>query len=90
MTIPWTGCLLVLTRSVCFACGGDAGDRIAHANWIRVEMVRQPEGRVGFVVHARPCVAERFFAWINRNRGLARDFKASIASVRLLLRRSGF
>ena len=35
-------------------------------------------------------VVERFFAWINRNRWLAKDFEASIASAGgLSLRRFG-
>ena len=54
-------------------------------------------GRFSFAVHARRWVVERFFAWINRNRRLAKDFEASIASaeaflyaasVMILLRRS--
>lgn len=47
--------------------------------------------------HSRTGLVERFFAWINRNRRIAKDFEASIASaeaflyagsVMLLLRRS--
>jgi transposase len=30
-------------------------------------------------------VVERFFAWINRNRRLAKDFEATIASARTYL-----
>ena len=46
----------------------------------------------------RRWVVERFFAWINRNRRLAKDFEATIASataflyaacVMLLIRRLG-
>jgi putative transposase len=60
--------------------------------------VRKPKGQVGFAVHARRWVVERFFAWIGRNRRLANDFEASVASaeaflyaasVMLLLRRLG-
>jgi hypothetical protein len=36
---------------------------------------------VGFAVQR--WVVERFFAWINRNRRLAKDFEATIASQRL-------
>ena len=52
---------------------------------IRIEIVRKPEGQVGFAVHARRWVVERFFAWINRNRRLAKDFEASIASAEAFL-----
>jgi putative transposase len=96
-------CLLRASRrrwafvQLCFADGGYAGDRVAHASCIRVEIVRKPKGQVGFAVHARRWVVERFFDWINRNRRLAKDFEASIASaeaflyaasIMLLLRRS--
>jgi transposase len=82
---------------LCFADSGYAGDRVANATRIRVEIVRKPKGQVGFAVQARRWVVERFFAWINRNRRLAKDFEASVASaeaflyaasVMLLLRRS--
>ena len=36
-------------------------------------------------VQPRRWVVERFFAWINRNRRLAKDFEASIASARAFL-----
>ena len=64
-----------------FAGGGYQGPRVAAASPIRVEIVRKLEGQVGFVVHARRWVVERFFAWIGRNRRLAKDFEATIASA---------
>ena len=70
---------------LCFADSGYAGDRLANASRIRVEIVRKPKGQVGFAVHARRWVVERFFARINRNRGLAKDFKASITSAEAFL-----
>ena len=70
---------------LCFADSGYAGDRVANASPIRVEIVRKPKGQVGFAVHARRWVVERFFAWINRNRRLAKDFEASIASAEAFL-----
>jgi len=82
---------------LCFAESGYAGDRVANASRIRVEIVRKPNGQVGFAVCARRWVVERLFAWINRNGRLAKDFEASIASaepflcaasVMLLLQRS--
>ena len=81
-----------------FTDAGYAGERVATASPIRIEIVRKPKGQVGFAVHARRWVVERFFAWIGRNRRLAKDFEASIASaeaflyaasVMLLLRRLG-
>ena len=44
---------------------------------------RRPQ--VGFAVQPRRWVVERFFAWINRNRRLAKDFEATIASARAFL-----
>jgi transposase len=68
-----------------FADAGYQGPRVAAASPIRVEIVRKPEGQVGFAVHARRWVVERFFAWINRNRRLAKDFEATIASAEAFL-----
>jgi len=47
--------------------------------------VRKSDNQVGFAVIARRWVIERFFAWINRNRRLAMDFKATIESVEAFL-----
>lgn len=41
--------------------------------------------QVGFVVLPRRWVVERFFAWINRNRRLAKDFEATLASAEIFL-----
>ncbi|WP_333669505.1 IS5 family transposase [Elioraea tepidiphila] len=68
-----------------FMDSGYAGDRVASATAIRVEIVRKPKGQVGFAVHARRWVVERFFAWIGRNRRLAKDFEATIASANAFL-----
>jgi transposase len=60
--------------------------------------VRAKPGQVGFAVQPRRWVVERFFASINRNRRLAKDFEATVesataflyaASVMLLTRRLG-
>ena len=73
-------------------------DKPASATLIAVEIVRKPPGQVGFVVHPRRWVVERFFAWISRNRRLWKDPEATIASakaflyaasVRMLLHRIG-
>lgn len=64
-----------------FADSGYQGPRVAAASTIRVEIVRKPEGQIGFAVHARRWVVERFFAWINRNRRLTKGVEATIASA---------
>ena len=56
-----------------YADGGYAGPRVANASPIRIEVVRKADNQVGFAVIARRWVVERFFAWINRNRRLAKD-----------------
>ena len=61
------------------------GPRVATASPIRVEIVRKPDGQVGFTVHAKRWIVERFFACINRNRRLAKDVKATIASAEAFL-----
>ena len=68
-----------------YADAGYQGPRVAAASPIRVEIVRKPEGQVGFAVHARRWVVERFFAWINRNHRLAKDVEATIASAEAFL-----
>jgi putative transposase len=68
-----------------FADAGYAGERVARATRVTVEVVRKPAGQVGFAVHPRRWVVERFFAWINRNRRLAKDFEASIQSAETFL-----
>lgn len=59
--------------------------RVTDATTILVEIVRKLPGQVGFAVLPRRWVVERFFAWINRNRRLAKDFEATIASARAFL-----
>jgi len=79
-----------------WADGGYNHQRVTAATSITVEIVRKQPDQVGFVVLPRRWVVERFFAWINRNRRLAKDFEATIqsaaaflytASVMLLTRR---
>lgn len=68
-----------------FADSGYAGERVAQATSIAVEIVRKNPDQVGFAVQPRRWVVERFFAWIGRNRRLAKDFEATIASARAFL-----
>jgi putative transposase len=68
-----------------FADSGYAGEKVAKATLIAVEIVRKNPGQVGFAVNPRRWVVERFFAWIGRNRRLAKDFEATIGSARALL-----
>lgn len=68
-----------------FADSGYAGEKVATATMIVVEIVRKIPDQIGFAVQPRRWVVERFFAWINRNRRLAKDFEASIESARAFL-----
>lgn len=68
-----------------FADGAYNHERVTTATSIAVEIVRKLPGQVGFVVLPRRWVVERFFAWINRNRRLAKDVEATIASARAFL-----
>ena len=67
-----------------------------NATRIIAEIVRKQVGQIGFAVHPRRWVVERFFARLGRNRRLSKDFEATIpsataflyaASVMLLTRR---
>lgn len=64
-----------------YADSAYAGSRITMATSIGIEIVRKFADQTGFVVHPRRWVVERTFAWLNRNRRLAKDFKQSIRSA---------
>jgi transposase len=68
-----------------FANGGYAGEKVAKVTLIAVEIVRKNPNQVGFAVNPRRWVVERLFAWIGRNRRLAKDFEATIDSARAFL-----
>jgi transposase len=68
-----------------FADAGYAGERPAMATIVDVEIVRKPPDQVGFAVHPRRWVVERFFAWISRNRRLWKDPEATLASAHAFL-----
>ena len=59
--------------------------RVTKASPIRIEVVRKADNQVGFAAIARRWVVERFFAWITRNRRLAKDSEATIQSVEAFL-----
>lgn len=68
-----------------FADAGYDHERVTTATIIIVEIVRKLPDQIGFAVLPRRWVVERFFAWIGRNRRLAKDFEATIASARAFL-----
>ena len=59
--------------------------RIEDATCIAIEVVKKIAGQVGFQSLPRRWLVERFFAWINRNRRLAKDFEAFVASATTFL-----
>ena len=72
-----------------FADGGYAGQKLRDAlvkfgDWT-VEIVKRSDHAAGFEVLPRRWVVERTLAWLNRNRRLAKDFEASIASAKAWL-----
>ena len=76
--------------------GPNLSDALAKfGNWT-IEIVKRAADATGFKLLPRRWVVERTLAWLNRNRRLAKDFEASIASaktwvyiasVQLLIRR---
>jgi transposase len=68
-----------------FADAGYASERVSAATRIAVQIVRKQPEQVGFAVHPRRWVVERLFAWLGRNRRLAKDFEATLASATAFL-----
>jgi transposase len=91
--------LFVWLRHV-FADSAYAGEKLTAAlasrgKWT-IEIIKRSDAATGFVLLPRRWVVERTLAWLNRNRRLAKDFEATlasaeawiyIASVKLLSRR---
>ncbi|WP_245323854.1 IS5 family transposase [Bradyrhizobium stylosanthis] len=83
-----------------FADGGYAGEKLKAVlekigRWT-VEIIKRSDAAQGFEVLTRRWVVERTFAWLGRNRRLAKDFERTIesatawlflASVQLMTRR---
>jgi putative transposase len=68
-----------------FADSAYNAQRVRDATSIVIEVVKKIADQVGFQVLPRRWVVERFFAWINRNRRLAKDFEGTIASAETFL-----
>ena len=71
--------------TLAFADTAYAAARVSSATSIAIRIVRKIQGQVGFEVHPRRWVVERCHVWLNRNRRLAKDFEASIASATAFL-----
>jgi transposase len=82
-----------------FADGGYAGEKMALVVWRtgtwKLEIVKRPDA-IGFEILPKRWIVERTFAWISRNRRLARDFEryattvaafVRLAMIRIMLRR---
>jgi transposase len=54
---------------------GEGADGEARAHGIRLEVVKHPEARRGFVLLPRRWVVERDFAWASRFRRLVKDYE---------------
>jgi transposase len=72
-----------------FADGAYAGDKLATAltalgHWT-LEIIKRSDACTGFEPLPRRWVVERTLAWLNRNRRLAKDFEASVASAKAWL-----
>lgn len=72
-----------------FADGGYAGDKLRGAlaklgDWT-IEIIKRSDTAKGFVLLPKRWIVERTFAWLNRNRRLAKDVEATIASAAAFL-----
>ena len=67
-----------------FADGGYQGETAACAaaqERLRLQIVKREPGTRGFAVLPKRWLVERTFAWLGRNRRLAEDFEATLASA---------
>ncbi|MGI9353565.1 MAG: IS5 family transposase [Rhizobiaceae bacterium] len=74
-----------------FADGGYSGDKLKETlngkgDWT-FEVIRRSNMQKGFAALPRRWVVKRTFAWLGRYRRLAKDWEASIAYIRILVRR---
>jgi transposase len=74
--LPW--------RRHVFADGGYAGEKLLtalkeHGQW-QIEIVKRSDHASAFYVLPRRWVVEPTFAWLNRNRRLAKDVEITVAS----------
>lgn len=60
-------------------------DRVKDATPITIDIVKKIAHQAGSQVLLRRCVFERTFAWLNRNRRLAKDFEATADSAAAFL-----
>ena len=63
---------------------GEEASEAAEASGIRLEVVRHPGAKKGFVLLPRRWVVERSFAWATRFRRLAKDYERLPATVAVL------
>lgn len=70
---------------ITFADSAYGAQRVKDATCIAIKVVRKIANQTGFHVLPRRWVVERTFAWINRNRRLAKDFEGTIASAEAFL-----
>ena len=62
--------------------GPNLRDALAKFGRWTIEIVKRTTEAAGFQLLPRRWVVERTLAWLNRNRRLAKDFEASIASAK--------
>ena len=60
---------------------GESAAKEAQAHGMRLEVVKHPESRRGFVLLPRRWVVERDFAWASRFRKLVKDYERLLATL---------
>ena len=60
---------------------GDAPAEAAAAHGMRLEVIKLPEAKHGFVLLPKRWIVERAFAWAARFRRLARDYERLSATL---------
>lgn len=70
---------------IAFADSAYGAQRVKDATCVAIEVVKKIAEQTGFHVLPRRWVVERTFAWISRNRRLAKDFEGTITSAEAFL-----
>ena len=74
-----------IVNAIFFGLRSGCAWRMTDMTSIAIEVIERLADQVGFVALPGRWIVEHFFAWITRNRRLAKDFEATVASAETFL-----